>query len=91
MNKAELIDSIAASADIPKAAAGRALDAVIESVEGALKKGDSVALVGFGTFSVKDRAARTGRNPQTGQPIQIAAARIPNFKAGKSLKDAVNS
>lgn len=91
MNKAELIDSIAASADIPKAAAGRALDAVIESVQGALKKGDSVALVGFGTFSVKDRAARTGRNPQTGQPIQIAAAKIPNFKAGKSLKDAVNS
>ncbi|MFT7491626.1 MAG: DNA-binding protein HU-beta [Pseudohongiellaceae bacterium] len=91
MNKAELIDSIAASADIPKAAAGRALDAVIESVQGALQKGDSVALVGFGTFSVKDRAARTGRNPQTGQPIQIAAAKIPNFKAGKSLKDAVNS
>ncbi|MFT4609046.1 MAG: DNA-binding protein HU-beta [Cellvibrionaceae bacterium] len=91
MNKAELIDSIAASADIPKAAAGRALDAVIESVQGALKKGESVALVGFGTFSVKDRAARTGRNPQTGQPIQIAAAKIPNFKAGKSLKDAVNS
>jgi DNA-binding protein HU-beta len=91
VNKAELIDSIAASADIPKAAAGRALDAVIESVQGALKKGDSVALVGFGTFSVKDRAARTGRNPQTGQPIQIAAAKIPNFKAGKSLKDAVNS
>ncbi len=91
MNKAELIDSIAASADIPKAAAGRALDAVIESIEGALKKGDSVALVGFGTFSVKDRAARTGRNPQTGQPIQIAAAKIPSFKAGKSLKDAVNS
>jgi DNA-binding protein HU-beta len=91
VNKAELIDSIAASADIPKAAAGRALDAVIESVQGALKKGESVALVGFGTFSVKDRAARTGRNPQTGQPIQIAAAKIPNFKAGKSLKDAVNS
>jgi DNA-binding protein HU-beta len=90
VNKAELIDSIAASADIPKAAAGRALDAVIESVQGALQKGDSVALVGFGTFSVKDRAARTGRNPQTGQPIQIAAAKIPNFKAGKSLKDAVN-
>ncbi len=90
MNKAELIDSIAASADIPKAAAGRALDAVIESVQGALQKGDSVALVGFGTFSVKDRAARTGRNPQTGQPVQIAAAKIPNFKAGKSLNDAVN-
>ncbi|MGH1441232.1 MAG: HU family DNA-binding protein [Cellvibrionaceae bacterium] len=91
MNKAELVDSIAASADIPKAAAGRALDAMIEAVEGALKKGDSVALVGFGTFSVKERAARTGRNPQTGQPIEIAAATIPSFKAGKALKDAVNS
>jgi DNA-binding protein HU-beta len=90
VNKAELVDSIAASADIPKAAAGRALDAMIEAVEGALKKGDSVALVGFGTFSVKARAARTGRNPQTGQPIQIAAANIPSFKAGKALKDAVN-
>ncbi len=90
MNKAELVDSIAASADIPKAAAGRALDAMIEAIEGALKKGDSVALVGFGTFSVKARAARTGRNPQTGQPIEIAAANIPSFKAGKSLKDAVN-
>lgn len=90
MNKAELIDAIAASADIPKAAAGRALDALIGSVEGALKKGDSVALVGFGTFTVKERAARTGRNPQTGAPIEIAAAKIPSFKAGKALKDAVN-
>ena len=91
MNKSELIDAIAASADIPKAAAGRALDAVIESIEGALKEGDQVALVGFGTFSVKERAARTGRNPQTGTPIEIAAAKIPSFKAGKALKDAVNS
>lgn len=91
MNKSELIDAIAASADLPKAAAGRALDAVIETVETTLKNGDQVALVGFGTFSVKDRAARTGRNPQTGAAIEIAAARIPNFKAGKSLKDAVNS
>ena len=90
MNKAELIDAVAASADIPKAAAGRALDAVIETVGDALKKGDSVALVGFGTFSVKERAARTGRNPQTGEPIEIAAAKIPSFKAGKALKDAVN-
>jgi len=90
VNKSELIDAIAASADISKAAAGRALDAMIESVEGALKKGDSVALVGFGTFSVKERAARTGRNPQTGAPIEIAAAKIPSFKAGKALKDAVN-
>ena len=90
MNKSELIDKVAASADIPKAVAGRALDAVIESITGALQEGDSVVLVGFGTFSVKDRAARTGRNPQTGNPIQIAAARIPGFKAGKALKDAVN-
>ena len=90
MNKSELIDAIAASADIPKAAAGRALDAMVDSVTDALKKGDQVVLVGFGTFSVKDRAARTGRNPQTGQPIQIAAAKIPSFKAGKALKDALN-
>ncbi len=91
MNKTELIEAIAASADIPKAAASRALDAVVDSIMDALKKGDSVALVGFGTFGVKDRAARTGRNPQTGAPIQIAAARVPGFKAGKALKDAVNS
>ncbi|MEX1033398.1 MAG: HU family DNA-binding protein [Cellvibrionaceae bacterium] len=90
MNKSELIEAIAATADIPKAAAGRALDAMVDSVADALKKGDQVVLVGFGTFSVKERAARTGRNPQTGQPIQIAAARIPSFKAGKALKDAVN-
>lgn len=91
MNKSELIEAIAESADLPKAAAGRALEAVIETIEETLKSGDQVALVGFGTFSVKDRAARTGRNPQTGAPIEIAAAKIPNFKAGKSLKDAVNS
>ncbi|MEX6780163.1 HU family DNA-binding protein [Pseudomonas aeruginosa] len=90
MNKAELIDSIAAQADMPKAAAGRALDAFIETVTGALKAGDSVTLVGFGTFQVKDRAARTGRNPQTGKAIEVAAAKVPGFKAGKSLKDAVN-
>jgi len=91
VNKSELIDKVAASADIPKAVAGRALDAVLESITGALQEGDSVVLVGFSTFSVKDRAARTGRNPQTGNPIQIAAAKIPGFKAGKALKDAVNS
>ncbi|MFT7388283.1 MAG: DNA-binding protein HU-beta [Candidatus Endobugula sp.] len=90
MNKSELIEAIAASADLPKAAAGRALDAVIDTIENTLKNGDPVTLVGFGTFSVKDRAARTGRNPQTGEPIQIKAAKIPGFKAGKSLKDAVN-
>lgn len=90
MNKSELIDAIAESADISKAAAGRAVDAVVESVTDALKKGDQVTLIGFGTFSVKERAARTGRNPQTGAEIQIAAAKIPSFKAGKALKDAVN-
>lgn len=90
MNKSELVDSIAAQADIPKAAAGRALDAMIESIGSTLKDGGQVALVGFGTFSVRDRAARTGRNPQTGATIQIAAAKIPSFKAGKALKDACN-
>lgn len=90
MNKTELIDAVAAAADIPKAAAGRALDAMIDSVSNALKDGDQVVLVGFGTFSVKERAARTGRNPQTGAPIDIPAAKVPGFKAGKALKDAVN-
>jgi len=90
VNKSELIDAIAASADIPKAAAGRALDATIDAITGALKNDDQVVLVGFGTFSVKDRAARTGRNPQTGEPIQIKAAKVPGFKPGKALKDAVN-
>jgi DNA-binding protein HU-beta len=90
VNKSELIDAIAASADLSKASAGRALDAALEAVTGALKNNDSVALVGFGTFSVKQRAARTGRNPQTGNPIQIAAATVPAFKAGKALEDAVN-
>ncbi len=90
MNKSELIEAIAESADISKAAAGRAIDAVVESVTNALKSGDQVTLIGFGTFSVKDRAARTGRNPQTGAEIKIAAAKIPSFKAGKGLKDAVN-
>ena len=90
MNKSELIDAIAASADIPKAAAGRALDATMAAVTETLTKGESVALVGFGTFSVKERAARTGRNPQTGEPIEIKAATLPTFKPGKALKDAVN-
>ncbi|CAH0990163.1 DNA-binding protein HU-beta [Sinobacterium norvegicum] len=91
MNKSELIDAIAAQADLPKAAAGRALDAMIDSVSEELTKGEQVVLVGFGTFSVKERAARTGRNPRTGEPIEIAAATIPSFKPGKALKDAVNS
>ena len=90
MNKSELIEAIATSADLPKAVAGRALDAVIESVTSALKENDSVVLVGFGTFSVKDRAARSGRNPQTGDPITIPASKVPSFKAGKALKDALN-
>jgi len=90
VNKSELIEAVAASADIPKAAAGRAVDAVVATITGALAERDQVVLVGFGTFAVKDRAARTGRNPQTGQPIEIAAATIPSFKAGKALKDAVN-
>ena len=90
MNKQELIESIAASADINKTSAGRALDAMIDSVTDALKEGDSVVLVGFGTFTVRERAARTGRNPQTGDEIQISAAKVPAFKAGKALKDAVN-
>ena len=91
LNKSELVDAVATSADIPKAAATRALDAMIQAVTETLKGGDQVVLVGFGTFSVKDRAARTGRNPQTGEPIQIKAAKVPAFKAGKALKDAVNS
>jgi DNA-binding protein HU-beta len=90
VNKSELIDAIAASADISKAAAGRALDAMVEAVTDALKSGDQVTLIGFGTFAVKDRAARTGRNPQTGATIKIEAAKVPSFKAGKALKDAVN-
>jgi DNA-binding protein HU-beta len=90
VNKSELIDAIADGADISKASAGRALDSVLEAITGALKKGDQVSLVGFGTFSVKHRPARTGRNPQSGQEIQIAAANVPGFKAGKALKDAVN-
>lgn len=90
MNKSELIDAIASEADISKASAGRALDSMINSITGALSKGDSVSLVGFGTFTVKERAARTGRNPQTGATIQIKAAKVPGFKAGKALKDAVN-
>ena len=91
MNKSELIDAIAAAADLPKASATRALDAVVDSITESLQKGDPVALVGFGTFAVKHRAARAGRNPQTGATIQIKAANVPGFKAGKALKDAVNS
>ena len=90
MNKSELIEAIAKSADISKAAAGRALDATVESIKKALKKGDTVSLVGFGTFKVAKRAARNGRNPRTGETIKIKAAKVPKFSAGKGLKDAVN-
>ena len=90
MNKSELIDQIAQSADISKAAAGRALDATFAAVKTALKKGEPVSLVGFGTFYVGERAARTGRNPQTGATLRIQATRTPKFRAGKGLKDAVN-
>lgn len=90
MNKSELIDAIAESADISKASAGRALDAFTDAVKQTLKEGGQVALVGFGSFSVKHRAERNGRNPQSGQTIKIAAANVPSFKAGKALKDAVN-
>lgn len=90
MNKAELIEAVADSADLSKASAGRALDAAIEAITKALKKGDTVTLVGFGTFSVRKRAARTGRNPRTGEAIKIKASKVPGFKAGKALKDAIN-
>ena len=90
MNKSELVDHVAEAADIPKAAAARAVDSVLEGISGSLSNGESVALVGFGTFLVRERAARAGRNPKTGDPIQIAAAKVPAFKAGKALKDALN-
>ncbi|MDE2047485.1 MAG: HU family DNA-binding protein [Betaproteobacteria bacterium] len=90
MNKTELIEHIAKQADISKAAATRALDAVIAGIKQSLKKGTTVSLVGFGTFAVGKRAARTGRNPRTGASIKIKAAKVPKFRAGKALKDAVN-
>jgi DNA-binding protein HU-beta len=90
MNKSELVAKIAEGADITKASAGRALDSLIEAVTTELASGGDVALVGFGTYKVNDRAARVGRNPQTGAEIQISAAKVPAFKAGKALKDAVN-
>lgn len=90
MNKSELIAKISEGADISKASAGRALDSLISSVTEELANGGDVALIGFGTFKVSARAARKGRNPQTGAEIQIAASNVPGFKAGKALKDAVN-
>jgi len=90
VNKTELVDAVAQGADISKAAATRAVDTMLDSITDALKKGDQVTLVGFGTFSVRDRQARTGRNPRTGDTINIPASKMPGFKAGKALKDAVN-
>ncbi len=90
MNKSELVEVVAETADLSKAAAGKVLDAVLDSITQALAKGEQVVLVGFGTFAVKGRAARTGRNPQTGAAIEIKAANIPSFKPGKALKDSVN-
>ena len=90
MNKGELVDAVAASAGLSRADAAKAVDGVIDAISGSLANGGSVSLVGFGTFTVRDRAARTGRNPQTGAEIQIAAARVPAFKPGKALKGALN-
>lgn len=90
MNKSELTDAIADEADISKASAARALDAALNAIQGSLQNGEPVALVGFGTFSVRERGARTGRNPRTGENIEIAAAKLPAFKPGKALKDALN-
>jgi len=89
VNKAELIEHIANNAELNKAQAGRALDALVDAVRRTLKKGDSVSLIGFGTFAVTKRAARTGRNPRTGAAIKIKAAKIPKFRPGKGLKDAI--
>ena len=90
MNKSDLIDAMAQSANITKAEAGDALDGALSAIKDALSKNGSVTLVGFGTFKVGERAARTGRNPRTGEEIKIGAARVPKFTAGKALKDAVN-
>jgi DNA-binding protein HU-beta len=90
MNKTDLIEAMADSADISKAAAGRALEGLIDAIAKGLKEGDTVSIVGFGNFTVRERAARTGRNPRTGEEIAIAASKAPAFKAGKALKDAVN-
>ena len=90
MNKSELIEAVAESADISKAAAGRAVDTVVSSIIDSLANGGQVAIAGFGTFTVRDRAARVGRNPRTGEEIQIKASKNPGFKAGKAFKDALN-
>ncbi len=90
MNKTELVDAVADSADLSKAAAAKAVDATLDAITAGLKKGDTITLIGFGTFEVRQRAARTGRNPRTGKEIAIAASNTPAFRAGKALKDAVN-
>ena len=90
MNKQDLVAKVASTADISKSKAAEAVDAVIDAIKASLKKGDDVRLVGFGTFSVANRAATTGRNPRTGEPIKIPASKQPKFKAGKDLKEAVN-
>jgi DNA-binding protein HU-beta len=91
MNKTELVDIIATEADLSKAAASRALDAALNAIASALKKEDNVALLGFGTFTVRERAAREGRNPRTGDIIKIKATKVPSFKAGRALKETVNN
>ena len=90
MNKAELVNAVASAANLSKADAGRAVDAVVGSVTSALQRGEQVSIIGFGTFSVKHRAARAGRNPRTGSSIWIEASNVPGFKAGKAFKEAVN-
>ena len=90
MNKGELVEAVAASAGLSRADATKAVDATLDAIQGTLADGGSVSLVGFGTFSVKARAARMGRNPRTGEAIQIAASNVPGFMAGKGLRDAVN-
>ncbi|WP_313025677.1 HU family DNA-binding protein [Pseudomonas lopnurensis] len=90
MNKADLIEAISLSANLPKTTAGRALEAITSSITAALEKGDDVTLVGFGTFTIKKRTEREGRNPRTGAALRIAAAKLPAFRAGKLLKNAVN-
>jgi DNA-binding protein HU-beta len=90
MNKSEFISAVAEAAGLSKADASRAVDAFADVVANVLKRGDSVSLVGFGTFEVRERQARTGRNPRTGETMTIAASKAPSFKAGKALKDAVN-
>ncbi len=90
MNKAEFLSAVSEEADVTKVDADKALDAIITVIKKALKKGDDVSLVGFGTFTVRKRAARTGRNPRTGEQIKIKASKVPSFKAGKALKDALN-